>query len=457
MLLFLFQFLYFLKIHSYATDQVIAVGKADIEREKLVFLPVFSQLPQTNTSSQIQEVLHIIQNDFSFYKERFEIPAITSKELEHDIKNSSFGYPNYTSWSKNKIHFLVHISAIPGKLPESQFGLHIKAYNINAQSIILDRIFLYESKVNLRHYAHSLSDYLYRKITLKKSLFLSRLAFVSDKMSKGKDVTKELFLMDYDGENVKQLSKHQGIIIAPATSFDGTKVLYGLLKSTGASAFGQIFVSDLKTGTTTNVLTRSEMITGAVFFPDGNKVALALNQKDSTNIYELDLTTKGMRNITRHPSDNVDPSISQDGQLMAFLSGRSGAPMIYLLDPRGTEMNVTRVTFQGRYNGTPHFSPQGNEIVFSSWLDGRFDLFRLNRDGSGLVRLTKDFGSNEGAKYSPDGDFLAFSSLRIVSTKLAVQDIYIASRNGDILARVTKNLGRCMTPTWVAPMNYLFD
>lgn len=439
-------------------ENVIAVGNAQIEKEKFYFQPTYFS-PQVNFNTQdklyVDEVYNIILADFSFYKERFE--SIDGRKTILDIgKVKEFGYPNYEQWDKDKIQYSLQISAIEGK-QEHLFGLHLKLFKNQGKTTLLDRIFFYDKKINLRYFAHSLSDIIYKKIALKDSLFLSRLAFVSDKNSKGKNITKELYLMDYDGENVKQLTDHKGIIISPAPSFDGKKILYALLKSTDTSALGQIFLSDLEKGTITNIISRTEMITGAVFFPEGSKVALALNQKDSTNIFELDLISKGMRKITNHPSDNVDPSISQDGQLMAFLSGRSGPPMIYLSDPRGTELNVTRVSFQGRYNASPHFSPQGQEIVFSSWLDGRFDLFRLNRDGSGLVRLTKDFGSNEGARFSPDGEFLAFSSLRVVNARFAIQDIYIATRNGEIMARVTKNLGHCLTPTWVAPMNKLFE
>ena len=93
-----------------------------------------------------------------------------------------------------------------------------------------------------------------------------------------------------------------------------------------------------------------------------------------------------------------------------YLTGLEG--MIYLADPSGKEKNVKRIGFVGQFNATPRFSPKGSEIVFSSWMDNSFDIFKIKKDGSQIYRLTKNFGSNEEPIFSPDGEFIAFSSLK---------------------------------------------
>jgi TolB protein len=122
--------------------------------------------------------------------------------------------------------------------------------------------------------------------------------------------------------------------------------------------------------------------------------------------------------------------------------------MIYTLDPRKTESNVNRISFVGQFNATPRFSPDGKEIVFSSWLDNSFDLFRIDSSGQGLSRLTKDFGSNEDPTYSNDSEFIAFTSQRIISRIKIDQNIYIMDRDGGVLGAITSGFGNCTSPRW---------
>ncbi len=162
----------------------------------------------------------------------------------------------------------------------------------------------------------------------------------------------------------------------------------------------------------------------------------------------MNLKTKKLIRITKNYAQDVDPSMRADGERMAFLSNRSGPAMIYTLDPRHTEKNVRRISYVGKFNATPRFSPEGSEIAFSSWVDNRFDIFRIGVDGTNLVRLTKDFGSNEDPTYSPDGEFIAFSSQRVLSKKRVLQDVYIMDREGTILGNITSHFGKCITPRW---------
>jgi TolB protein len=81
-------------------------------------------------------------------------------------------------------------------------------------------------------------------------------------------------------------------------------------------------------------------------------------------------------------------------------------------------------------------------------VDNRFDLYKIGSDGNNLVRLTKDFGSNEEAWFSPDGQFIVFTSQRVISAKKAVQNIYIMNREGEIIKQLTEKYGKVYTPRW---------
>jgi serine/threonine-protein kinase len=72
---------------------------------------------------------------------------------------------------------------------------------------------------------------------------------------------------------------------------------------------------------------------------------------------------------------------------------------------------LTRLTFQGSYNGIPEWTPDGKRIAFQSNIGGPLNLFWQPSDGSGgPERLTSGEVSNPSPNsFSPDGQLLAFS------------------------------------------------
>ena len=52
-----------------------------------------------------------------------------------------------------------------------------------------------------------------------------------------------------------------------------------------------------------------------------------------------------------------------------------------------TQKNVVRIGYVGRFNAAPRFSPDGSEIAFSTWVDNRFDIYRIGSDGKKNRRI----------------------------------------------------------------------
>jgi TolB protein len=205
---------------------------------------------------------------------------------------------------------------------------------------------------------------------------------------------------------------------------------------------------DLRTKKSTLISELDGMNSGAVFSADGKDIYLTLSFTKNADIYKINLKTKKRTRITKHFLDDVDPHINKDGSLMTFLSGRSGKAMIYTVNPNGVEKSLKRISYVGKFNAAPRFSPDGAEIVFSSWVDDLFDLYKIDANGQNLVRLTKGSGSNEEPTFSPDGQFIVFTSQKVLSRKKAVQNIYIMNREGEILKNITQNYGKSYTPRW---------
>ena len=298
--------------------------------------------------------------------------------------------------------------------------------------------------------AHDLADRVFRALTGGASVFKSEIVFVSDLGSTRERPVKELHVMDFDGGNKRRLTRHGAIVVSPAVSRDGKRVLYSLIRGRGRGRNVRLYVLDRDTGRSVLLSDRRGINSGAVFMPDGRDVLLTLSHEGNADIYRMDLGSGRLVPVTRDPALDVDPSIKGDGSLMAFLSGRTGEAHVHVLDPKAAEKDVRRISFVGRFNATPRFSPDGSEIAFSSWIDGRFDIVRIGHDGHGLVRLTKGFGSNEDPTWSGDGRLIAFSSQRVLSRRRAVHGIHVMTRDGEIIGErsLTEGYGNCTSPRW---------
>src|SRR5690606_27961927 len=109
-----------------------------------------------------------------------------------------------------------------------------------------------------------------------------------------------------------------------------------------------------------------------------------------------------------------------DGRQIVFRSTRDGTFDLYLMDADGT--NVRRLTNDAWRENFPVFSPAGDAIAFSSDRDGAVDragnrtfdnyVLTLLPDGrpGELRRLTTDPGQDAHPWYSPDGEWIVYTS-----------------------------------------------
>lgn len=432
----------FISVGAFAQDDnltIVAVGEATLEKDKMVIQdPYMSGTLTAAQKTAASELVKLMRNDFSFYQKKFFL-------VEAAPNNTSVRQPtNYEYWQSKGVRFL-------GTASVDKAGESMKVTVIFED--IKNRKQIYNKTemvtiATLRKEGHEMANGVYKQIIGKDSIFTSKIVFVSDRNTRGKKTVKEVYMMDFDGKNVTQITNHGGIVISPSMSQDGRYLIYSLISNSAKKRNNDLYLMDMRTRETKVISNRDGVNSGAIFLTGGKSIALTLTVSGNAEIYEMNLATQELRKITNHFASDVDPSITYDGTLMTFLSDRPGKAMIYTMDPRGTESNVKRISFVGQFNATPRFSPDGKEIVFSSWLDNSFDLFRISSDGQGLARLTKDFGSNEDPSYSNDGEFIAFTSQRVISRVKADQNIYIMDRDGGILGAITAGFGNCISPRW---------
>ncbi|MES1207562.1 MAG: translocation protein TolB, partial [Pseudomonadota bacterium] len=153
--------------------------------------------------------------------------------------------------------------------------------------------------------------------------------------------------------------------------------------------------------------------TGAAWSRAG-ALALTMSYEGNSEIYRIDPTDGRIEaRLTNNPAIDSSPCFSPDGSQLAFVSNRQGSPQIFVMSANGG--GPKRVTFQGKYNQTPRWSPRADkpQIAFTGRDErGVFDLFLLDVRSGKVDRLTQGHGSNLDPTWSPDGRLLAYVSSR---------------------------------------------
>jgi len=183
---------------------------------------------------------------------------------------------------------------------------------------------------------------------------------------------------------------------------------------------------------------------------DGERIRGPVAERGISNLYIADYDGARQQRVTISRSLDISPMWSPDGKTIAFSSWRSGYQDIYLLFPYGGSplQNPTRGTPE-KQSWLPAWSPDGTKLAFTTSRDGgNAEIYVMNRDGSGLQRLTNHPGIDSTPTWSPTGKQIAFTSERLGNPQ-----IYIVNVDGTGLQRITYE-SHCDRPTWSpAPLN----
>jgi TolB protein len=283
---------------------------------------------------------------------------------------------------------------------DGSLTLEARLYDVVKKELIVGKRYIGEM-TDLSRMVHRFADEIIFALTGEQGFFQTKIIFVSTAAG-----NKELFLMDWDGRNVTQLTHHKSIILSPRVSPDGTKVVFTSYKMGNPD----LFIKDLRTGEERRISSYPGLNMSPAWSPDGKRLALTLSKDGNPEIYTMNPDGSGLVRLTHNPAIDVSPTWSPDGQKIAFVSSRGGNPQIYIMEANG--QNVQRLTFEGNYNTHPSWSPRGDRIAFDATLGGGRNICTIRPDGSDLRVLSANLGKCEMPSWSPDGRNLIFSSDR---------------------------------------------
>lgn len=145
--------------------------------------------------------------------------------------------------------------------------------------------------------------------------------------------------------------------------------------------------------------------------PDGAQIVFTNASGGRQHIWVMDIDGGNARPLTSGPYDDIDPVWSPDGSQIAFASNRSGVVKHWVMDADGGNMRLLpdEISAQG---GRSDWSPDGRWLAFYAGPQNNRDIYRVATDGSGAWERLTHGGGNLAPSYSPDGNWIVFTSYR---------------------------------------------
>jgi TolB protein len=274
-----------------------------------------------------------------------------------------------------------------------------------------------------------------------KSLAGSKIFFVSDRTG-----FKEIWSMDYDGTNQRQLTNYRSTSSMPAVSPDGKLFAF----TSYAKGNPRIMVDSVETGKQLVFYNPvSSVVETPEFTPDGQHILFGAAIDGWVQLCIANLNGGDMRRLSHVRAIEVSPRVNpKTGTDVLFISGRSGHQQLWRMNIDGGDLEML-TTGEGDV-ANPSWSPNAQLIAFAwtrGYEPGNFNLFVMDIAKRQPIQLTHGTGRNENPWWAPDGVHLVFSSKRGSATQL-----YTMLADGTNVQQLTTQ-GNNIQPVWSKGIN----
>jgi TolB protein len=176
------------------------------------------------------------------------------------------------------------------------------------------------------------------------------------------------------------------------------------------------------------------------FSPRGDRLAFVSDRDDvravdlherQSDVFLFSLSDSSLTRFSQGFGDKSAPCFTPDGASLVYVNNVNGAFEIFeqrlnsaqpnsLLSKNGT----TEKPLQGRPSkGGPQSSPDGKRIVYFEKRDKNLDLFLFDREKNNVLRLTCDPAAEAFPVFSPDGNEIFFTSNRSGGYQIYAMDL----------------------------------
>ena len=261
------------------------------------------------------------------------------------------------------------------------------------------------SQDNSRAMAHRFADDIIARLSGANGIAETKIYFVSARTG-----TKEIWMMDYDGQNQHIVTRLGSISLSPRISPDNSRLAFSSIGKEGWTI--HMYSMELGRMVSYSAGTAGGSNLSPAWSGDGSKIAFSSSRSGDPEIWVSDASGADLHKLTSFRGPDVSPTWNpKTNAQIAWVSGRTGLPQIYIMDTDGA--NIQRMT-DGGYAISPTWSPNGQFLAFS-WnrkygpgAPGGQDIYVMDIASKRWLQLTHDAGSNDFPSWSPDGRHLVF-------------------------------------------------
>ncbi len=336
---------------------------------------------------------------------------------------------DFSAWRATRAEYLVYayISAKDGDLVAQ-----CRLFDTLTGAQVIGQLLTTQRK-HPRLAAHRFAEEIVRFLDGVAGIATSEICF-----SAGTEGKKEIYIADYDGANVTQVTRHGSISIKPNFSPDGRMIAYLSYKD----RYPFLYIFDRRTGKSAPLSKNVGLNAAPAWAPDGKTLALVLSKDGNPEIYLKNRDGSGLRRLTNDRSSDTSPTFNPDGKEIAFVSDRVGRPQIFAMNIDGTD--VRRLSYQGGSSYDPAWSPDGKSIGYVVEKTGAgLEIYMMDADGKNPRPLTQSHGSNESPSWSPDSRHIVFATTRSGRSELWA----VTLETGEEF-RLSSMKASCQGPYW---------
>jgi TolB protein len=179
--------------------------------------------------------------------------------------------------------------------------------------------------------------------------------------------------------------------------------------------------------------------------------------EDGAQVAIVNSDGTGFRELTSGLGNNAFPSFAPDGKRLVYRTFEKDGYGLRILNLETKAIT----TLSGEYDNFPLWSPRGDLIMFSRLVDGglekgAYEVHTIKPDGTGLKRLTFTHGTDAHMAWSPDGEYIVFTSSRMGFKDEVVYtdapqpygEIFVMRYDGTGVEQLTDNQWEDGTPAW---------
>ena len=275
-----------------------------------------------------------------------------------------------------------------------------------------------------------------------------KIAFVTSR-----DSNQEIYVMDANGNHLRNLTRHLARDFAPDWSPDGSQIAFVSNRSKNVEILvgdDDIYVMDAFGGNLRNLTNHPDLDGNPDWSPDGRQILFLSTRDGGINTYVMDADGQNVRRLTDYPPNGEfadAPVWSPDGRQIAFEWVQVGGGGIYVMNSNGRDVHPVSPPDPGFRKGHPAWSPDGEQILYFAWKNNKVwagtlmlaTRVRGNRWESERVPLPDRFALN-GVCWSPNGEHLLFGG----SDKKHIRyEIYrYTFRTGEVVQLTDTSMGK---------------